>query len=128
MGDIPNLQGPELRCRGHVDTVAGVSGVPLPPGTQDSVVSHPDPRYLPRHKLYTSAGAAAGGGAGGAGEGESYLVLVNVRDTTVEPGGALHWGADVGHQGDQAGQAGRHRHGGRRAGRGGRAGRAGRRC
>ena len=46
MGDIPNLQGPELRCRGQVDTVAGVSGVPRTPGTEDGVVSHPDPGYL----------------------------------------------------------------------------------
>ena len=46
MTDIPNLQGPEPSFRGHVDTVAGVSGVPRPPGTQDSVVSHSDPGYL----------------------------------------------------------------------------------
>ena len=110
MGDIPNLQGPELRCRGHVDTVAGVSGVPLPPGTQDSVVSHPDPRYLPQHNLYTAAAGGegeggGGGGGGGGGRAESYLLLVNIRDATVEPGGALHWSADVGQQGDQAGQA-----------------------
>ena len=46
MTDIPNLQGPEPSFRGHVDTVAGVSGVPRTPGTEDGVVSHPDPGYL----------------------------------------------------------------------------------
>ena len=46
MGVLPNLQGPEPRSRGHVDTVPGVGGVPRPPGTQDGVVSHSDPRYL----------------------------------------------------------------------------------
>ena len=46
MGVLPNLQGPEPRCRGHVDTIPGVGGVPRPPGTQDGVVSHSDPGYL----------------------------------------------------------------------------------
>ena len=45
-GVLPNLQGPEPRCRGHVDTIPGVGGVPRPPGTQDGVVSHSDPGYL----------------------------------------------------------------------------------
>ena len=47
-------------------------------------------------------------------------MLVNIRDAAVQPGGALHWGADVGQEGDQAGQAGQ-------AGRLG-GGRGGRRC
>ena len=29
-------------------------------------------------------------------------MLVNIGDTAVKPGGALHWGADVGEEGHQA--------------------------
>ena len=49
-------------------------------------------------------------------------MLVNIRDTTVESGGALHWGADVGQQRHQDGLAGRPAHcsrPGRRPGTGG---------
>ena len=45
-GNFPNLQGPEPCCRGHVDTVPGVGGVPAASCAQYGVVSHPDPRYL----------------------------------------------------------------------------------